>query len=500
MRILTSDEIRQVEQTAYRHLPERTLMLRAAQAAADFALRKFRGPYLILAGPGNNGGDALETARLLNEAWQKVTVILLADPHKLPSAARAAYLAATRSNGLTIDHVLPPLQGWGCIIDGLFGIGLTRPLDPRYAEIVQKINQAAIPVLALDLPSGLNADTGRVVGGQAGIAIQAQHTLTFIAGKPGLWTGAGRDYVGNIHLDDLALDLDASLGGVLNTPAVFAQTLRPRPFDSHKGTFGNVYIVGGAPGMAGAALLAGRAALYAGAGRVYVYSLAGLALDPSHPELMCRDAFQAPTSMDSHDNAIWVCGPGLGQEPNAIAWVDTCVRSAQPLVLDADALNILATSPNLVSALRKRTAPTILTPHPLEAARLLDEDVASINADRLRIARALADNYRAHVVLKGAGSIVVAANNAAPWVINPTGNPGLATAGSGDVLSGLLGARLAQTPTLPFAATCAAVWLHGQAADDCVRQGKGPQGLTASDLLPALRASLNQLTSALDQS
>jgi hydroxyethylthiazole kinase-like uncharacterized protein yjeF len=521
MRLLTTTDLRQAEQRAAQTLPARTLMLRAAQAAADLAMAQFREPYLVLAGPGNNGGDALETALLLQQAWQQVSVVLLADPSQLPVDARHAYERCLAAQVKFLPTLPDSLSGFRSVIDGLFGIGLKRALEKPVASWIAALNTSRLPVLALDVPSGLNADTGRVVGGASGVAVKASQTLTFIAGKPGLWTAEGPEYCGQIQVADLGLSEIISTpypnAGGLNSPEQFRLVLRPRPQDSHKGSFGNVHIVGGQSGMAGAALLAGRAALFSGAGRVYVHSLAGLALDPLHPELMLRQA-QDPPNPNDLSAGVNVCGPGLGSSEQAQAWLETCLHSQNALVLDADALNLLAQDQAWKKLLHARQAATVLTPHPLEAARLLQEQTVEVNADRLRAARELAEAYHATVVLKGAGTIItrpagLPTTQGPVWRINPTGNPGLASAGTGDVLAGVTGALIAGTLqhdrnkpltalALAFDCACAAVWLHGKAAEELTADPRqaGTIGLTATELLPALRRCLNELTNDLAQS
>ena len=521
MRLLTTTDLRLVEQRAAQALPARGLMLKAARAAADLALAQFRGPYLVLAGPGNNGGDALETALLLQQAWQQVSVVLLAEPSQLTVDARQAY-ERCRAAQLNFLPTLPDTwSGFQCVIDGLFGIGLKRALEQALAHWVTSLNHSGVPILALDIPSGLNADTGRVVGGASGVAVKASQTLTFIAGKPGLWTAQGPEYCGQIQVADLGVSethfKPCPNAGALNSPEQFRPALRPRQHDSHKGSFGNVHIVGGQSGMAGAALLAGRAALFSGAGRVYVHSLAGLELDPLHPELMLRQA-QHRSDPNDLSAGVNVCGPGLGSSEPAQAWLETCLHSPNALVLDADALNLLAQDLAWKKLLHARQAPTVLTPHPLEAARLLQEQAVEVNADRLRAARELAEAYHATVVLKGAGTIItrpagLPTTEGPVWRINPTGNPGLASAGTGDVLAGVTGALIAgalqhdrnkplTALALAFDCACAAVWLHGKAAEELTADPRqaGTIGLTATELLPALRLCLNELTNDLAQS
>ncbi len=498
------EEIRQIEQAAYATLPAGILMQRAGEAAAQLALALIGSgsggscptgsgtahKVLVLAGPGNNGGDALEAAYLLDRAGLDVTIALYANP---PAQSRDAQQAWQRAKGGTARFADPDAvagfegQAWTLVIDGLFGIGLARPIIGPMHAAVKFINSLCCPILALDVPSGLNADTGTIIG-PGGIAVRASHTLSFITDKPGLHTGHGRDCAGQIQVAMLGISptLFPSAHTHLNDPQLFAGTIHRRPHDSHKGSFGDVAVLGGAEGMQGAPLLAARAALKCGAGRVYVAFIdAAPAYDGTQPELMCRRA-------DGFDfsNAIVVAGPGAGMSDKASALLDRVIDCDLPVVLDADALNLVADEPGLQHKLARRQAATLLTPHPLEAARLLGLSAAEIQANRLAAARKLAGQFNAIVILKGSGTVIASPDGAA--VINPTGNPALATAGTGDVLAGVCGALLAQQLP-PWQAALAAVWLHGHAADLLVTQGIGPIGLTAGELIPAIRSALNLL-------
>jgi hydroxyethylthiazole kinase-like uncharacterized protein yjeF len=317
----------------------------------------------------------------------------------------------------------------------------------------------AAPVLALDIPSGLHADSGRVLG----CAVCAQHKVTLIALKPGLLTLDGPDHCGDLHVRDLGLDLAALLparGRVIGT-GTLAAVLPRRPLNSHKGTFGSVGVIGGAAGMTGAVLLAGRAALKLGAGRVYLGFLDPNApsVDPLQPELMLRGVEEV-LSMDWL--SCLVLGPGLSQSAQARSCVEQALAFDRPLVIDADALSLIGADEGLREACRARVAPTVITPHPAEAARLSGRSTDEIQHDRFAASLWLAQRYRAVTVLKGVGSVVAAPDGS--FDINTSGNPGLAAAGMGDVLSGMLGALISQRAQ-PAPATCAAVHLHGAAAD-----------------------------------
>jgi hydroxyethylthiazole kinase-like uncharacterized protein yjeF len=353
--------------------------------------------------------------------------------------------------------------------------------------VIEQANRLDCKVLALDIPSGLDADSGNIVG-QPGIALHATETISFIADKPGLHTADGQDYAGDITVD--ALDIDPLLFTVpqaqLNDVQLFVTALQRRRQNSHKGTYGDVAIVGGADGMAGAPVLAASAAAKCGAGRTFV-AFAGQppAYDSVQPELMFRQAQQFEFS-----KATLVVGTGLGTSPEAAELVARALAAHVPLVLDADALNLIAHNQDLRRQLAARTDASLLTPHPLEAARLLACTSATIQADRLAAARQLARELNAIVVLKGSGSVI--AQPRGNVAINPTGNAALATAGSGDVLAGICGALLAQGWPA-WEAALAATWMHGQAADVLVQQGVGPIGLTAGELIPTVRSVLNHL-------
>jgi len=481
-------EIRAIESHAFSLPSPPELMERAGLACAELArelIAEQGSSVLIFAGPGNNGGDAFVAARWLKQWWYRVAVVFAGDPFKLaPDAARA--LQAWRDGGGDVHDLVPQGRRWDLVIDGLFGIGLTRPLADKPAELVNFINELGVPVLAIDVPSGLDADTGCIMGR----AVRADHTLTFIGLKPGLFTADGPDHAGKVHLRELGLDpaVIATPTGALLDPSCIDAVLPPRQANSHKGTYGSLGIIGGAAGMTGAAWLCGRAALRMGAGRVYVGTIDSNAptIDPLHPELMLRAA-DAVLKLE-HLSALAV-GPGMGLSAAAKGLLKNAIRAELPLVLDADALNLLGQESILRRAVARRTAPTVLTPHPAEAARLLGTSTARVQEDRIGSAQALAERLQCEVVLKGAGSICASPDRS--WQINTSGNPGLASAGQGDVLTGMIAALLAQSVSAP-AALRAAVCLHGAAADRLVGAGVGPVGLTASEVVDSARALLNR--------
>jgi hydroxyethylthiazole kinase-like uncharacterized protein yjeF len=457
-----SADVRRMEQGAASAVPP--LMERAGAAAATLAARlagdSVAKDVLVLAGPGDNGGDARLVADRLKALFFRVVV-------------------ASR-----LDEI-PDERRWGLIVDGLFGIGLSRPISGEHARMVEHANRQGCPILALDVPSGLDADTGTV----RGAAIRATHTLTFIAMKPGLLMLSGPDHAGEVTVADLGVDVAALVrpSAWVSEPSLFSAVLRPRPRNYHKGMAGTLGVLGGAPGMTGAALLAGRAGLKLGAGKVRVGFLADShpAVDPVAAELMLAHADEVlGTDLD----AI-AAGPGLGASEKAETILGAALSSDIPCVLDADALNLLAQSELLRSACARRKAETIVTPHPAEAGRLLDVSTAEVQSDRIAAAKRIATRYNAHTVLKGTGTVIVARDG--HWFVNASGNPGLSSGGTGDVLAGILGALLSQRHTGESAAVLG-THLHGCAADALVQEGVGPVGLTASELVDAARREWNR--------
>lgn len=447
MPLFSVAQIRAMEAQAAASLPPHTLMQRAGLALARLALAL--APHArtiwIACGPGNNGGDGFEAAVHL-KAWGKNPVVSYL-PVAQPPVDAALSIDRARAAGVPISTAVP--ADFDVAIDALFGIGALRPLCDEHVRWMECMNSAPASVLAADNPTGLDMDNGNIPGA----VVQATATLAFLGLKPGLFTGHGRDVCGDIWVDPLEVAATTAPAAVLNPmpPA------RPRAHASHKGSFGDVAIVGGDSGMLGAALLAARAALHHGAGRVYVAPLDPQAprMDAVQPELMFRSAQSLAW------NALTVvagCGGGMAIG----AWLPAVTQEATRLVLDADALNALASSTQCRQHVQARLAhTTVLTPHPLEAARLLNCSTAKVQADRLRAAQMLADTFGATVVLKGSGT-VIAAPGLAPH-INPTGNARLATGGTGDVLAGMVGAALASGLN-GFEAACTAVYEHGWAA------------------------------------
>lgn len=465
---------RALEQTLAAALPAHALMARAGEAVARLvlALHPHARRIWVACGPGNNGGDGLVAAlQLLRSAprgWREIWVTHDADPARLPADAAWA-LREALAGGVRIAP--EPPAGADLVIDALLGLGARALGQGALSERLRQVRGHAAPLLCVDLPSGLNPDTGEDLPGLAPRQ-GAVDTLSLLTLKPGLFTAQGRDAAGRVWFEPLHEGAAspppvAHWGGHGGAP----RDKQNDPHAGHKGRYGDVAVLGGqlpragATGMVGAAVLAARTALHAGAGRVYL-SLVGDGEAPTHdpvtPELMFRPP-AATLGPGAEHGPVLVAGCGGGEAIRD--WLPAAL-GAPTVVLDADALNALAQDSELQSRLRQRRergALSVLTPHPLEAARLLGVDTATVMADRLRHAQALADGFGALVVLKGSGSVVAAPGHR-PW-INATGNARLATAGTGDVLAGLIGAALARSPDDALAAVCRAVAHHGALAD-----------------------------------
>ncbi|HEY0941804.1 MAG TPA: NAD(P)H-hydrate dehydratase [Steroidobacter sp.] len=466
------------------HIPSYTLMTQAGEGAV-VALRSCwpsKQRIAVVCGPGNNGGDGYVLARVARSMRIDVTVISLGDPAKLQGDARRAHDDFVAAGGV--------VQGWSedclakaeVIVDAIFGTGLSRPLEPSMIERINAINECGVPILSLDIPSGLDADTGRVWGA----AIMAERTISFIGLKLGFYLGEGPNYTGIVLYDDLDLPPGATdfvpPSALRIDEHTLAQLLPRRRRTTHKGQQGSVLVIGGGIGMAGAARMAGEAALRAGAGLVTVATWREnvASITASRPELMCRGVEGAGdlSSLLERSDVIAV-GPGLGQSEWARALLDVALESDKPTVIDADALNLLAQAPCSNSK-------WILTPHPGEAGRLLGISTADVQSDRLQAARDIAARYGGTVVLKGAGTLVVTGDSL-PYICDQ-GNPGMASPGMGDVLTGVIAGIAAQTADLPGAAR-AGVLVHAMAGDMAARRGE--RGLLATDLFGYLPTCVN---------
>src|SRR6267378_3177465 len=486
--IYTTTAIRKLEELAAP--ASGTLMERAGAAAAEFA-RDLCGDtakaILVVAGPGNNGGDAFEVAAHLKRWFFRVSVVFSGERGKLPKDAQAA-LGKWEAAGGTLLGEIPGEPRFDLAVDGLFGTGLKRALAGTHGTLVEKLNALGVPILALDVPSGIDADTGAIMGS----AVRASHTITFIAYKPGLLTLDGPDHCGELKLDTLGLDPAGLLEpeGMLLAADILDRAIAPRRRNFHKGQAGSVGVLGGAAGMVGAAVIAGRAALKCGAGRVYLGLLTARPpyIDDAQPELMLR---KPAAVLEKELVDVLVAGPGMGNADPARKLLRAALAARVPVVLDADALNAIAGSRTLAASLAKRNAATVMTPHPAEAGRLLGVTTGGVHADRVASAKAIARRYRSLVVLKGNGS-VIAAPDGKFW-INPSGNPGMAAAGMGDALSGMIAALIAQGAD-PLRALLAGTYLHGAAADALAASGTGPIGVTASEVIDSARALLNRRT------
>lgn len=464
---------RALEEQARAALPPGTLMQRAGQAVARLAraLAPHAGQAWIMAGPGGNGGDGLHAAAELRQAGLEVTVTLVAEPDALapePAAALARARAAGCVIGTELPRAAPPLA-----IDALLGLGAGRAPGGAFLAAIQAFNNMPGCRLAVDLPSGLHPDTGARLGHDAAYA---HATLGLLTLKPALFTGAGRDHAGQAWFDDLGCEAgDAVPGPVarLASGADVSAALVPRAHDRHKGSFGDVLVVGGAPGMVGALRLAAQGALAAGPGRVFVSPLdPDLTLaDPQHPEWLWTPQAWLPGRHALESDTV-VCGCGGGAIVSEA--LPAILGRAARLVLDADALNAVSRDPQLrrqLSARRARGQSTVLTPHPLEAARLLGCDTAEVQADRPKAARELATLLGTIVVLKGSGTLVASAGRLP--VVNPTGSASLAVGGTGDVLAGWIAGQWAVCSAgerdthgeSGWRSAVAATWLHGLAGE-----------------------------------
>lgn len=460
-----------------------TLMRRAGLAAWSTLLRHW--PHAqrltVVCGPGNNGGDGYVLASAARQAQREVLLVEVGDATRRgPDAAECRREAL--AHGAVLGRDLAALAGREVLVDALFGLGLQRPPAGVFLAAITAMNAAATPILSLDVPAGLHADTGATPGA----CIAASVTVTFVGLKQGLFTGQAAAHVG--LLEFAGLELPAVFWGAEPAPvqrllpALLRECLAPRPRASHKGNFGHVLVVGGAAGYAGAARLAAEAALRTGAGLVSVACdpLSVHAIGAGRPEIMVHAVTGAEDLRPLLARASVVAiGPGLAQSAWSRALFGAVRDASRPLVVDADALNLLAAEPQY-------RPDWCLTPHPGEAARLLGLPHASaINCDRFAAARALQARFGGALVLKGAGSLVCAEQGIG---VVPGGNPGMASGGMGDVLTGVIAALRAQGLSLVQAARCGAV-LHAAAGDAAASAGE--RGLLASDLLPALRRLAN---------
>jgi yjeF C-terminal region, hydroxyethylthiazole kinase-related/yjeF N-terminal region len=458
------------------------LMQRAGEAA--FTVAREACPdashWLILCGHGNNGGDGYVVARLAVGAGLRVTLLAVESDKPLPEEASLAREAWLNAGGVihAFDAAWP--DDVDLIVDGLFGTGLKQAPRERQAALIDRANGHAAPVIALDIPSGLLAETGATPGA----VINAAHTVTFIGLKPGLLTGKARDVVGTLH--HAALGLEGWLAGQDTDverfdASLLARWLPPRRPTSHKGDHGRLAIIGGDLGTAGAIRMTGEAALRSGAGLVRVLTrIENIApIITARPEMMVHELTPQALEESLEWADVVVIGPGLGQESWGKQALQKVENFRKPMLWDADALNLLAINPD-------KRHNRILTPHPGEAARLLNCSVAEIESDRLLSAQRLVKRYGGVAVLKGAGTVVASESELG---IVDAGNAGMASGGMGDVLSGIIGALLGQKLPL-YDAACAGCVAHGAAADRLAAR-YGTRGMLATDLFDALRRVVN---------
>ncbi len=486
--------VRELDRVAIQQfgIPGFTLMSRAGAAA--FALLRQRWPQAkriaVLCGVGNNGGDGYVIAALAQQAGLQPRVIQVGDAAKSRGDALTA-LQQAQQGGVPFQpfSAVSALEQNDLIVDALLGTGLSGDVRGDYAAAINAINDSGVPVLAVDIPSGLCADSGSVLG----CAVKAAATITFIGLKQGLLTGQAPDCTGDLFF--ASLDVPAAVYNEITPsakqvlPQQIRQWLPPRSRLSHKGSNGHVLVIGGDHGMGGAAAMAAEAAGRVGAGLVSVITR------PEHiaPVLARRPECMVTANPDLtpflNKATVIVIGPGLGQREWGQSLLRQALASDLPLVLDADALNLLAQwqqdDPSLQQPEKRHRR--VITPHPGEAARLLRKNTAEILRNRFDTVQALQQQYAAAAVLKGAGSLI-AGESGQIW-LSRTGNPGMGSGGMGDVLSGVIGGLIAQgLPLEP--ATAAAVWMHGRAADLAARQN-GERGLLATDLMPWLHRLAN---------
>jgi hydroxyethylthiazole kinase-like uncharacterized protein yjeF len=483
--LYTTEQVRRIDRNAIERcgIAGFDLMQRAAVAA--FACLRRRWPHAthigLLAGSGNNGGDAFLLGALALQAGMRVDAIALT-PASSGDAARAHEAFSAAGGRILIADADTAVADADVFVDGLFGTGFARPVVGVAATLIDKLNAAQRRVLALDLPSGLDANTGACPGA----TVRADATISFIAWKRGLFTNDAVDHCGVLELASLNVPTAACNGIVADAQLLddsLSDLLVSRCGNSNKSRFGHVLIIGGDHGMAGAVRLAGESALRCGAGLVSVATRPGhvTALNAARPELMAHgiDDANELTALIERASIIAI-GPGMGQGEWGHALFDAALGSAKPLVLDADALNLLAKAP------RRLPAQTVLTPHPGEAARLLGCDIATVQRDRFAAVRTIAARYNAVVVLKGAGSLI--GDPHGPVAVCPWGNPGMASGGMGDLLTGVVAALRAQGLSAWDAARFA-VGLHARAGDAAA--DASPRGLIASDLFAPLRELVN---------
>ncbi|EDN68852.1 Protein of unknown function UPF0031 [Beggiatoa sp. PS] len=482
-----ASQVRELDRIAISEMSIPGICLMERAGCAAFNLLKYYWPHAqrisVLCGTGNNGGDGYVLARLAYLAGYDVTVLQIGEITQLKGDAQTAYNMMTQVGLTTQVFAEKKLSIVDVIVDGLFGTGLDREVSGKWREVIEAMNRCNCPKLSIDIPSGLHADTGTVLG----VAVQADATMTFIGLKQGLLTGTGPDYCGEVFFDDLQVPSSIyqsvkHTATRLDDNELLKITLKKRLRTAHKGAFGHVLIIGGESGMSGAVLLAAEAAARIGAGLVSVATRSSHAalINLTRPEIMSHGVDTAEQLKPLLDKATVVAiGPGLGQSIWSRAMLEAVKQLPKPIVVDADALNLLAKTPF-------RFPNSILTPHPGEAARLLEKPITNIQADRFAAIRALQIRFGGVCVLKGAGTLVVESEGQVS--LCTAGNPGMACGGMGDLLTGVIAGLVAQGIS-PLKAAKLGVCLHARAGDRAAQDGE--RGLLASDLLPFIRYYAN---------
>jgi len=480
--VYLAEQVREMDRLAIEEhgVPGIDLMRKAGLALFD-TIRKYYPDeeVTVFCGAGNNAGDGYIVAKLALEVGFKVTVCYLTIPDSLQGDAYTAYQDYIKAGGEANGFSLVTTINKGVIIDALLGTGLNRDVSGIYAKAIALINESTSPVISVDIPSGLNADTGDLMG----YAVKADYTVCFVGLKQGMFTGYAADYCGNIIFDSLKIPEDVSKQVKYSARIIPKPCLPTRRQCTHKGNNGHVLVVGGDNGFSGAIRLAAEAALRIGAGLVSVATRQSHAslINVGRPELMCHgveDVAELNTLLEKA--SVVVIGPGLGQGPWGEKMFSQVIESGKPMVVDADALNLLASKDLSFDN-------WVLTPHPGEAGRLLGCSTSEIAKDRFAAIAKLQNKYGSIVVLKGAGTLV---HTGEETVISTTGNPGMASGGMGDTLTGMIAGLIAQGMSLK-SATTSAVYLHGKAAD-LSAQELGETGLLASDLMPFIRQLVNE--------
>ncbi|MFK8066744.1 MAG: NAD(P)H-hydrate dehydratase [Gammaproteobacteria bacterium] len=484
--LYTSSQVRELDRQAIEEQGLEGLSLMEAAGQAAFNLLNELWPdawrIVIVCGTGNNGGDGYVISRLAQQGDKNVALLQVGDHENLQGDAKAC---AEKSAEAGIKHEafsVEKLEQADVIIDAIFGTGLDRNIEGEYFDVINAINNSSAPILAIDIPTGLNADTGSVMGA----AIEAQATISFIGAKQGLLTGEGATYSGDVYFDDLKVpdEVYESVPVSCSRVDLLTQksTLDSRKATGHKGQYGHTLIVGGDHGFAGAVRMAAEAAARSGSGLVSLATRERHAtqIAMSRPELMAHSVERSNTLLSLINRATVVAiGPGLGQDKWGQEMLGAVLESTLPLIVDADALNLIAQDP----VYRENW---VLTPHPGEAARMLDCSIAEIQQDRFAAVTELQQKYGGVIVLKGSGTLITSEKT--DISLCTQGNPGMATGGMGDVLTGVIAGLVAQGLDL-FTASQTGVCVHANAADLAAKNGQ--RGMLALDLMPEIRASVN---------